>query len=283
MSRMSAPRADPRALITRAPGALGDRGAERRPLVAVQLHVREPDRRRPRAAISSSVWLTNTPDELEPAPHRARDPGRHGRVGRALGPRPEDEPDRPRAERGRQLGVLEPRDAADLDVGHARHPRSASPRGHRGRAAPRSRTVDLASGRRARTAPCSSTVSPTARRSTSPSRPARVRTSTPSIDSHDVAGPERGAVGRAAGVHVGQRDAAGRRRGRGCRARAGSPCGCSSSSASTPRATSAGTAKPVSSPSREVMPTTRPSAPSSGPPEVAGSITASVSSRPSMT
>ena len=41
-----------------------------------------------------------------------------GRVDEALGWLPEDEPDRPRAVADRQLGVLEPGDAADLDPRH---------------------------------------------------------------------------------------------------------------------------------------------------------------------
>ena len=123
---------------------------------------------------------------------------------------------------------------------------------------------------------------PTARRPPRAARPS-VRTSTPSIDLDDVAGPQRGAVGRAAGVRRRSAPRRRARRGRGRRATAGSPCGAPRAGRARSRATLAGTAKLVSSPSREVIPTTRPSAPSSGPPEVAGSITASVSSRPSIT
>ena len=118
-------RADPVRLDHAGAGALGDRVAERRPLVSVQLHVREPDPLdRVRDLVERRVH--EHPHELEPPPHRARDAGRHGRVGRPLGLRPQDEPDRPRVERGRQLGVLEPRDAAELDVGHGLHPRSVA-------------------------------------------------------------------------------------------------------------------------------------------------------------
>ena len=106
------------ALITLQPVRCADRGAERRALVAVQLHVGERRARRRRAAISSSGGLTNTPtSSTRRRSARAIPAATRGSSWRAERG-PEDEPDRPGAELDRQLGVLEARDAADLDPGH---------------------------------------------------------------------------------------------------------------------------------------------------------------------
>ena len=75
-------------------------------------------RRRPRRA-----WaLTKTPTSSTRRRRRRDDPRRLGRIAGARRARPEDAPDRPGAEVGGQRGVLERRDAADLDAwdeGHA--------------------------------------------------------------------------------------------------------------------------------------------------------------------
>ncbi len=100
-------------------GAAGDLGAERRSLVAVQLHVREVEgvggvRDLVEARVDEHA------DRLDPAPQRRGDAGRDGGIG---GPRravPEDEADRPRAELDGELGVLGACDAADLDAARVR-------------------------------------------------------------------------------------------------------------------------------------------------------------------
>ena len=67
--------------MTFAPVRRADLGAERRALVAVQLHVREPDRL---GGVGDLVErrVDEHADELGPAPHAARDPGRDGLVAR---------------------------------------------------------------------------------------------------------------------------------------------------------------------------------------------------------
>ena len=87
------------ALITFAPGALGDRGAERRPLVAVQLHVAEAERvGQPGDLVQRLV--DEHADQLDAPVQRARDARGDGRVGvRAWTRGQRMKPDRPRAER----------------------------------------------------------------------------------------------------------------------------------------------------------------------------------------
>ena len=118
----SAPPATRAALMTFAPVRRATSVANDGPLVAVQLDVREPDR------VGGAGDLVERrvhehADELDPAAHAARDPGRDRLLDGAREPRPEDEAERPGAQRRRQLGVLEARDAADLDPGHRVHRR----------------------------------------------------------------------------------------------------------------------------------------------------------------
>ncbi len=114
---------DARRLDDLGAGPPRDLGGEGRSLVAVQLHVGEADRVG-RVGDLVQRRVHEHPDQLDAAPHGARDPGCHAGLDGALGPRPQDEADRPGAQRGRLLGVLEARDAADLDPGHGSHPRS---------------------------------------------------------------------------------------------------------------------------------------------------------------
>ena len=109
-------------LRARAPGGLG---AERRALVAVQLQVREVQLL---GGLRDLVErrVDEHADQLDAAAQRGRDARGDGRVGRARRVRPEDEAERPRTELDRELGVLGPGDAADLDARHARKRRRAA-------------------------------------------------------------------------------------------------------------------------------------------------------------
>ena len=109
--------ADPERLDHPRAGVLGHRHTERRPLVAVQLHVREPDALgEPHDLVERRVH--EDAYRLHLAAQRAGDAGGDARVAAALGALPEVEPDRPGAQRRRVLGVLVPGDAADLHSGH---------------------------------------------------------------------------------------------------------------------------------------------------------------------
>ena len=98
-------------------GPPGDLGAERRPLVAVQLHERQADARSATRAISSSGALTNTPATSARRCSAAPIASASATVQRRARARVEDHADRPRAELGGEQRILEAGDAADLDVG----------------------------------------------------------------------------------------------------------------------------------------------------------------------
>ena len=88
------------ALITFAPVRCATALAERRALVAVQLHVGEAEHVDQVGDLVQRL-VDEHADELDLAPHAARDPRGHGRVDVALGRLPQDEAERPGAERAR--------------------------------------------------------------------------------------------------------------------------------------------------------------------------------------